>query len=116
MKKRLLVLGSAFILIFLFCFSTMGGAFECDGKFIKVGSYRDEVFRRCGPPSSSDTWQEERIAEGYGSDPYRPYSYARTVLVTLERWTYNLGPNRFMQILTFQDAKLIRIQSGSTGY
>ncbi|MGO9022205.1 MAG: DUF2845 domain-containing protein [Syntrophobacteraceae bacterium] len=41
---------------------------------------------------------------------------ARTVLVRIDRWTYNLGPTRHTQTLTFENAKLIGIKSGRTVY
>ncbi|MGO9022210.1 MAG: DUF2845 domain-containing protein [Syntrophobacteraceae bacterium] len=105
----------AFALTFLFCSVAGTAAFQCDNKYISVGSFRDEVLEQCGPPAMSDTWQEERFVYTYIRDNGQ-LGGARTVLVTIDRWTYNLGPTHHTQTLTFENAKLIGIKSGRLGY
>ncbi|MGA2936826.1 MAG: DUF2845 domain-containing protein [Syntrophobacteraceae bacterium] len=115
MTKKHIFLVPAFVLTFLFCCAAGIAAFQCDNKFISVGSFRDEVLERCGPPSTSDTWQEERLVSAYIRDNGQ-LGGTRTVLVTIDRWTYNFGSGKFIQILTFENAKLIKIESGKYGY
>ncbi len=115
MKKRRVLLIPAFVLTFLFCCAVAAVAFQCNNKFISVGSFRDEVLDRCGPPSMNDSWQEERLVDVYTLG-YGQFILPRWVLVTIDRWTYNFGPGRFMQVLTFENAKLIKIESGKYGY
>ncbi len=38
------------------------------------------------------------------------------MFVTIEEWTYNLGPNRFLRILTFRNGVLANIKTGGYGY
>ena len=116
--KKHIILLPAFVLIFLFCCAEGAAAFQCGNGFISIGSFRDEVLDRCGPPAMSDSWQEERLVNpytiyyGYGQQFIVP----NRVLVTVDRWVYNFGPTKFMRILTFENARLIRIESGRTGY
>jgi hypothetical protein len=114
MTKKHILLVPAFALAFLISCAGGVAAFECDNKFISEGTFRGEVLELCGPPSMSDQWQEERPV-----GPYMRYNgqWGPTGIVsmTIDRWTYNLGPGHFMQILTFENAKLIRIESGSYG-
>jgi hypothetical protein len=115
MTKKHILLAPAFVLAFIFCCVAGIGAFECDNKFVSVGSFKDEVLSRCGPPSMSDSWQEERRVGGYIRDNGQ-LGGVRSVLVNIDRWTYNLGSGKFMQILTFENAKLIKIETGGIGY
>jgi outer membrane protein assembly factor BamE (lipoprotein component of BamABCDE complex) len=115
MTKKHMLLVPAFALIFLFCSVAGTAAFQCDNHYISVGSFRDEVLELCGEPSMSDSWQEERLVDLYIRDNGQ-WAAARRVLVTVDRWTYNFGPTHHMQTLTFENAKLISIQSGRTGY
>jgi len=34
----------------------------------------------------------------------------------IDEWTYNLGPTRFMRILTFNNGRLEEVISGSKGF
>jgi hypothetical protein len=36
--------------------------------------------------------------------------------VPVEEWTYDFGPQRFIQFLTFEDGRLVRVQSGDYGH
>ncbi len=116
MTKKDILLIPAFVLTFLFCCAAGAAAFQCSNNFISVGSFRDEVLELCGPPSMSDSWQEERFVDIPYLRDYGQWIGPRRVLVTIDRWTYNLGPTRFMQTLTFENARLTRIKSGRRGY
>jgi hypothetical protein len=37
------------------------------------------------------------------------------VIVTIDEWTYNLGPNDFMRVLNFVNGKLVDIREGGYG-
>jgi hypothetical protein len=37
-------------------------------------------------------------------------------LVTIEEWEYNLGSNRFIRYLRFENGRLTRITEGDYGY
>jgi hypothetical protein len=115
MTKKLIFLVPVFVLTFLFCCAARVTALQCDNKYISVGSFRDEVLDRCGPPSMSDSWQEQRPVGAYVLY-YGQYGGIQSIFVTIDRWTYNLGPRQFMQILTFENGKLIKIKSGKYGY
>jgi hypothetical protein len=116
MTKRHILLIAGFVLTFLVCYTLGAAAFQCNNKFISIGCFRDEVLEWCGPPSMSDSWQEERFVDVPYLRDYGQWIGPRRVLVTIDRWTYNLGPTKFMQTLTFENAKLIRIKSGRKGY
>jgi hypothetical protein len=85
------------------------GQRECSEQVLSVGDTKSDVLSRCGEPTWKDTRQEEvkqRLDSGV----------ERKVFVTIDEWTYNLGPNRFLRILTFRNGKLAEIESGGYGY
>jgi uncharacterized protein DUF2845 len=76
---------------------------RCDGGIVSVGDSRLDLFAKCGPP----TLQEAE-----------PVVTTRTgdLGLLIERWTYNFGPQRFVQIASLQGGKIIAIERGSHGY
>jgi len=40
----------------------------------------------------------------------------RKVYVTIEEWTYNFGPSRFVRIFTFRNGSVTDIRTGGYGY
>jgi hypothetical protein len=78
---------------------------RCDGGIVSVGDARLDLFARCGPP----TLQE--------AEPVVTTSTSNGNLgLLIERWTYNFGPERFVQIVSLQGGKVIAIERGSYGY
>ncbi len=81
---------------------------DCSEQIVSVGDSKFDVLARCGEPTAKDTHVEE--VRGTPDDPNRK------VYVTVEEWTYNLGPTRLMRILTFRNSKLSDIRSAGYGY
>jgi hypothetical protein len=68
-----------------------------------------EVLAKCGDPS----FREERSGEiERRIDDFRK----RRVLIRVDEWTYNYGPLMFMDVLTFQNGRLVDIRSDERGY
>jgi hypothetical protein len=82
------------------------GIDEGDGKL--------DVLARCGEPALRDAWEETRAV--YARDRKEGVAAAESTTVQLETWTYDLGRNRFVQFVTFENGRVIRIRSGSYGY
>lgn len=82
---------------------TTAGA-SCDGALFTDGDPSSLVALRCGMPLSVDRWYEESGSAG-----------ARR-FVTVERWTYNPGPGRFLRVLLFADGRLVRDDAGGRGF
>jgi hypothetical protein len=81
---------------------------SCPGGWIDTGDLLAEVHRKCGDPSYWDQRLEEfRVTTPRGLQIER----SRTV----DEWTYDRGPDRLVQILTFHDGRLVRIRSGGHG-
>lgn len=99
------------------------GSMRCGGRIIALGDSTYKVLRECGKPSWVSSHQEERVSwDTYkpnllDSTPQQKY---RTPLftkeyVTVEEWTYNLGPAQFIRYLTFENDRLVSIETGDYG-
>jgi hypothetical protein len=101
----------------------MASDFSCESKIITIGDYKYDVLRKCGEPSHVEVWEEVRIKRDFSSGPglletgiglYRsPLFLTRSV--TVEEWIYNLGSNRFIRYLRFENGRLTRITEGDYG-
>ena len=87
---------------------------RCGNALITRGDSLLRVQHECGEP----TYASQYVV--YGTRPVfnallNLYSEV-TVPITVEEWTYNLGPTRFMRRLRFENGELITIQSLEYGY
>ena len=82
---------------------------HCDVDKLKAGLSQYEVLQRCGEPFFRDSRDEEVFSAISGQN-------RRLVERRVDEWTYNLGPNRFMRILTFKNGRLKQIVTGDKGF
>ncbi|MCF6257570.1 MAG: DUF2845 domain-containing protein [Gammaproteobacteria bacterium] len=82
---------------------------HCDTYILDTGLSQYEVLQRCGEPFFKDSRTEEVFSSISGGS-------RRLVERRIDEWTYNLGPTRFMRILTFNNGRLEEIVSGSKGF
>jgi hypothetical protein len=81
---------------------------ECGGRVISTGDTKADVLIRCGEPFYKTSHQEElkERFDGIGG---------RRVTVTIDEWTYNFGPQRFLRIITFRNGTVIDVRTGNYG-
>ena len=111
-------------LVLLFFFNSLPAhAFRCGTRLISEGDSKFRVLSTCGDPTHIEIWEEERIYRDYRAPRYRDsenhiYRYPAVVkqLVTIERWTYNLGALKFIRYLIFENGSLVEITTGEHGY
>lgn len=112
------------LLSLIVLFSPCSGAeadstFRCQGHVISVGDTTEGVLEKCGEPDHTEQWQAG------GSNlifQYYDYEHERYIApkmiqgpLQMERWTYNLGGNKFLRHLLFQNGELIVIETGDRG-
>jgi hypothetical protein len=76
---------------------------RCGDGFVENGSSMYEVQSLCGAPS----FTIQRV-------DYRRFGNA-VVQVSIDQWTYDFGPNRFIQTVTFEQGVVVSIVSGHYG-
>lgn len=90
-------------------------SFRCGTKLVTDGDSTDKVQALCGPPSDvtrSEVWRRPVIWR-FG----RPYYVSdQPAPVAVEFWTYNLGPQKLMRRLRFEDGLVTGIETLGHGY
>jgi len=91
-------------------------AFRCHGSLVYIGDMKAEVLSTCGKPDHVDRWEEVPHGHRYRIFDYEKERYQLPERikgpVRFERWTYNLGSNRFARYLLFQNGELYKIERG----
>lgn len=72
------------------------GGLRCEDQLVEEGFTFVEVLERCGAPAF---------------ETQRPAWLVPGVVVFVDEWTYELGRNRFRRLLTFENGRLVRIET-----
>ncbi|HEY5559354.1 MAG TPA: DUF2845 domain-containing protein [Steroidobacteraceae bacterium] len=96
-----------------------GGAgadsFRCGTRLVTDGDSTDKVEALCGTPDSIQRREVmQRPIRWYRGRPY--YTSYEPVPIPIEYWTYNLGPNKLMRRLKFEDGLLVDVETLGHGY
>ena len=78
-------------------------------RVLEIGEPTVRVLFLFGPPA----YKEERVDTSILS---RKDGGTLVKQISVETWTYNLGPNRFMRIYHFADGRLTEIERGPRGF
>ncbi|MFZ2507901.1 MAG: DUF2845 domain-containing protein [Steroidobacteraceae bacterium] len=90
-------------------------SFRCGTRLVTDGDSLDKVAALCGPPTDIRRREVlQRRIHWYRGRPF--YSSLWPEPVPIEHWIYNLGPNKLMRRLTFEDGLLVNIETLSHGY
>jgi hypothetical protein len=77
---------------------------RCGTKLVYTGSNKEEVRADCGSPTAVDHWTEDRLH----GDVHE--------FVEVEEWTYNRGPQQFIQIVRFEKGRMCSVKDGDYGH
>lgn len=86
---------------------------RCDENAIHEGDTKLDVVSRCGEPAVVDAWDEAGgvlVRDGKG------FAAGSGSTLRVERWTYDLGRNRLLRIVRFEDGRVVKVGTGSYGY
>ena len=74
---------------------------------------------KCDYPGKRDQWEEDHkntISQIYDYKTERYIAPKRIKQpIQMERWTYDMGANKFIRYLYFQNGELIKIETGERG-
>jgi Protein of unknown function (DUF2845) len=106
---RTIIIQSIILVCFLAAAESRASDAFCGGRIVSVGDTNADAIMRCGEPD----WRESRkqeIVEKLEADA------KRKTFVTIEEWTYNLGPDAFMRIVTIKNGRVVDVRLGGYGY
>lgn len=86
------------------------------GSLVSHGARKIEVLMDCGQPDVIEFFGEDRVStilERLKAD--RTFK-RHDVRVDVEEWTYNLGPERFLLFIKFENGRVARIEHGDYGF
>ncbi len=92
---------------------------RCQGRLVSIGDTKAEVLDKCDHPDKRDQWEEDHnstISQIYDYKTER-YIAPRRIKqpIRMERWTYDMGSNKLIRYLHFQNGVLIKIETGERG-
>jgi hypothetical protein len=91
---------------------------RCGSKVIAPGNTKAKVLLTCGEPLLREVVEEKGFEQTEGEiqtleSGDTTFSASTSSSITkVEKWTYNLGENQFLRILTFEGDKLVNIELG----
>ena len=91
-------------------------AFRCGSHVITEGDSRSEVAAYCGEPTEvqNSTAILRRPVTWING---RPYTLGEGLVeIPVEVWLYNLGPNKLMRRIRFEDGRVVEIETLGYGY
>ena len=97
---------------------------NCNSRIAETGDSRYEVQAICGKPDDASQHVEYRTTSGRvvgpctnnGGKVVCEQTNERVVEVVIDDWTYDFGSNRFMEYLTFEQGRLVRVRDGGYGH
>jgi hypothetical protein len=108
-----LLLGAA--VVSLLAVPANADALRCGTRLVTDGDTRAQVEARCGAPV--DITRRTRLAAPIVWRHGRPYRVGDGAIeVEIEEWTYNLGPQRFMRRVRFEDGLVVAVETLGYGY
>ena len=92
---------------------------RCRGRIVSIGATAAQVKDTCGDPVQVEQWEEGGDSHISQLFDYETERYLAPKLIKgplhMERWTYNLGSNKFIRYLYFQNGELFKIETGDKG-
>jgi hypothetical protein len=90
-------------------------SFRCGSKLLTDGDTMAKAEALCGPPESIERREIlQRPVRWFRGRPY--YLSYDFIPIPVEFWTYNLGPNKLMRRLRFEDGILVDVETLGHGY
>lgn len=98
-------------------------SFRCGSKLVMVGETKHEVISKCGEPAQRENVARstavKKSTKKSGKNSSKKAGGKGTTVEEHsrvdEQWTYNLGPQNFVYVLSFEGAALREIGRGGRG-
>jgi len=101
--------------------SSQAEELRCGEKLASHGASLYEVRAKCGEPDDAQhsvetrTVQRKVLAPCANGTRMCEVIENQSVLVSIDRWTYDFGSNRFLAFAHFEQGNLVRVSKGPYG-
>jgi Protein of unknown function (DUF2845) len=101
--------------------SSQAEGLRCGEKLASNGASLYEVRAKCGEPDDAQhsietrTVQKKVLAPCANGTRMCEVIENQSVLVSIDRWTYDFGSNRFLEFALFEQGNLVRVIKGPYG-
>jgi len=89
---------------------------ECSDRLISQGDSISKVAALCGNPTQIDHSSILRSVSGTFVNGQWVTSGGGQIEIPVEVWLYNLGPDRLMRQIRFEDGRAVKIETLDYGY
>jgi len=96
------------LMLFLLPAWSYADSISCTGGIVSTGDSTVDLITKCGKPEWKESYQEEITDQVNPNLKERTYS-------TLEKWTYNFGPQQFLRTVTLRNGMISEISTGTYG-
>lgn len=90
------------------------GSLRCGNALVSVGDSKLDLLGKCGRPALEEQ-QPRELGASY-RDRESGSGWRHRSLGAVDRWTYDFGTGSFIQIVTLELGKIVRIEQGGRGY
>lgn len=87
------------------------GRATCEPSAVRVGEGKLDLLVRCGEPAARDAVVEVRAVP-----PAGPEGVPAELRVPVEVWTFDFGPQQFMQIARLEGGEVVSVERGGYGF
>ncbi|MCP3142953.1 DUF2845 domain-containing protein [Pyxidicoccus xibeiensis] len=91
--------------------TAQAASLRCGTALVSDGASKSDVLAKCGEPLAKETRRESEEVKTRDGDT----STKHVVEKTIDEWTYNFGPNRLVQVVVFENGKLVDVKSAGYG-
>jgi hypothetical protein len=101
--------------------SSQAEGLRCGEKLASNGASLYEVRAKCGEPADAQHSIETRTVQKKVLTPCANGARvcevieSQSVLVSIDRWTYDFGSNRFVEFALFEQGQLVQVTKGPYG-
>jgi hypothetical protein len=117
-QSRAGLLGIAAILVSA---TSRAEGLRCGEKLASNGASLYEVRTKCGEPDDAQhsietrTVQKKVLAACANGRGLCEVIETQSVLISIDRWTYDFGSNRFLEFAVFEQGNLVHVMKGPYG-
>jgi len=87
---------------------------RCPGGLVGLGDLTVDLLGKCGAPALRD--RHTQTQDAVAVNAAQGVILAERITAEVEQWTYDFGKNAFLQLVTVENGRVVRIEQGGYGH